>query len=166
MTVNMSALHNWHHEDYDVAKKHIWEQLGDISGMALFGRQVMVAVYQRPGEPTASGVYRGSANLQKNDWWEGKASLIIATGPSAFTGTDAYLAATYPDGVAPQIGDWVITNANSGIQMNIQGEGGQRIKYDDRHGEIHDSYPDAGWPVRIILDDSILMMVDAPAQVI
>jgi hypothetical protein len=166
MAANMAVLHNWKHESYDIAKQHILAQLGDITGMRVHGRQVMVAVYVRPGDLTAGGLVRGTTKEQMNDWWEGKASLIVAAGPSAFTGTQAYLDATYHGGIAPQIGDWVITNASAGIQMNVEGENAERIKYADRFGDKHDTYPQAGWPVRVILDDSIIMTVDAPAGVV
>lgn len=166
MVANMTVLHGWHHDDYDTAKRDIMRQLGDIRGHRLFGRQVMLAVYTRPGDMTASGLTRGRPSEQLNDWWEGKASLIISIGPSAFSGTPGYLEATYPDGVAPKVGDWVITNANAGIQMNVEGEGGERVKYQDRHGDWHDTYPERGWPCRVVMDDSILMTTDAPAGVV
>lgn len=166
MAGDVTLLHRWHHDNYDVAKKHIHQQLGDISDMRLTGRQVMVAVYVRPGGLSAGGLLQGTLKEQKNDWWEGKASLIIATGPSAFDGTDAYLKATFHQSIKPKVGDWVITNANAGIQMNISGEGSERVKSPDRRGDLMDTYEWDGWPCRVVLDDSIIMLVDAPHTVI
>ena len=164
MVANLANLHNWGHEDYDEAKRDIFAQLGRLD-LEIFGRQVLVGVYVRPAYNARSKLH-ATGDEQKKDWWENKVVLVLAHGPDAFTGDDGYMKANYPDGRRPRIGDWLFQNANQGMSMNFKGDGAERVKYEDRRGEMQDRYPDEGWPVRIVMDDSFLGRVMKPNQVI
>ena len=72
----------------------------------------------------------------------------------------------YGDKPAPKVGDWLMQNANSGLQMSICNDGAKRVKYEDRHGEKHDMYPGDGWPVRVMRDDDFIGRVGKPATVV
>jgi hypothetical protein len=160
-----SALHGWGHEDYEVAKDHIYRQLGSIDNLEVFGRQVLVAVYVRPAENKRTGL-SFTAKKQEADWYEGKVVLVIRAGPSAFSGDDSYIESMYGDQPPPQPGDWLFQNANTGIQFSFQGDGSERVKYEDRHGETHDMYPGDGWQVRIVMDDGFLGRIPRPTSVV
>ena len=158
-------LHGWGHEDYEIAKQHIAQQMGSMDGLEIFGRQVLVAVYTRPAENKRSGLHATAAEQQK-DWYEGKVVLIIAVGPEAFQGDDSWIKATYGKNGAPKPGDWLFQNANTGIQFSICGDGAVRVKYADRHDELHALYPGDGWPVRIVSDDGFLGRLVKPHTVV
>ena len=158
-----SALHKWGHEDYEVAKDHIWRQIGNLDSLEVFGRQVLVAVYTRPAYNERTKMYHVEAE-QRKDWWEGKVVLLLKLGPDAFSGTADYLQAQY-GGTVPKIGEWLFQNANSGIQFSLSNDG-ERITYEDRHGDKHNLYPSEGWPVRIVLDDQFLGRLVKPHTVV
>ena len=164
MSDTASKLHGWRHDDYEVAKEHIWQQLGSLDGLEVFGRQVLVGVYTRPAFNTRSGLMF-TEKEQRNDWYEGKVVLVLAHGPDAFKGTENWLKSTYP-GDAPKIGDWLFQNANTGIQFSFRGDGAQRVTYEDRRGEQQPVYPGDGWPVRIVNDDGFLGRLREPHSVV
>lgn len=165
MTDVASALHGWGHEDYDVAKEHIHRQLGNLDGLRVYGRQALVAVYVRPAFNARTGMHHTEKEQQK-DWYEGKVVLLLKTGPSAFVGDDSYMQATFSDGRPPKIGDWMFQNANSGIQISFQGDGHERVMYEDRRGDEHPLYPGEGWQVRMTLDDGFLGDLQRPTSVV
>lgn len=160
-----SALHKWGHEDYEVAKEHIWRQIGKLDELEIFGRQVLVAVYTRPAFNARTKMHHTEAD-QRKDWYEGKVGLVLAMGPDAFTGDDSYIKQTYGKAGAPVVGQWLFQNANTGIQFSICNDGAERVKYEDRHGEPHALYPGDGWPVRIVSDDGFLGRIVKPHSVV
>ena len=165
MTADVSALHNWGHEDYQDAKDHIFQQLGRLD-LEIFGRQVLVGVYTRPAYNQRSKL-TFTGREQEKDWIEGKVVLLLAHGPDAFQGDDGYLQATYGGAdKVPKIGDWLFQNASTGIQFSFKGDNAARVKYEDRRGELQDAYPSEGWPVRILLDDGFLGRVIRPTSVV
>lgn len=167
-----SYLHEWNHGDYEVAKDHIYKQLGDISGeIDVFGRKVLVAVYVRPSENPNTKVH-APPQLQMEDVIQGKTVLILMCGPSAFDGDDEYLASMYPGGKPPGPGEWVFLNSVEGTPMSIYGAGAERVTIEvpsRREGEAPDQvplYPFKGWQCRIIEDDSILGRIKTPNMVV
>lgn len=165
MTADMSRLHGWGHEDYEVAKEHIWRQLGSMDSLEVFGRQVLVGVYVRPVVNARTGI-TVTENEQKKDWYEGKVVLVLRCGPSAFSGDDGYIASMYGDKGVPGVNDWLFQNANTGIQFSFCGDGAERVMYEDRRGEPQQLYPSDGWQVRIVLDDGFLGRIPRPTSVV
>lgn len=165
MTDVASALHGWGHEDYEVAKDHIRRQLGSMDSLEIFGRQVLVAVYVRPAYNARAKLHH-TQKEQEKDWYEGKVVLVLRAGPSAFTGEDDYLFSMYGNQPAPRPGDWLFQNANTGIQFSFCGDGAERVKYEDRRGELNDLYPSDGWQVRIVIDDGFLGRIPKPTSVV
>ena len=166
MEVSYSRLHNWHHDDYETVKEHIYTQIGNLAEHRLFGRQVLCAVYIRPQRNPNTGL-EYTDRQQAEDITQGKTMLIIQVGPSAFTGEESYLLDTYgPDG-PPKVGDWVYSRANVGEPIHMCLEGAQRVTHKDRRDEIHDSYCfHDGWPCRVLLDDSLLGQTGKPHHVV
>lgn len=163
-----STLHRHHHADYEEAKRQILQAIGDISDEDLFGRQVLVAVYVRPELNPVTGLVSTMTTL-KEDWWQGKIVMVLKLGPDAFgqvTGEDSYFKATFGDKPPPQPGEWLMMNANAGLQTSFYGKGAARPKGKDRHGEMVDLYDWDGWPCRIVPDDSFLMRISTPHTVV
>ncbi len=163
-SVTYDHLHRWHHDDYAVAREHIFRQLGDISESMVFGHQVLCAVYVRPGR-TRSGL-EFTEDKQNEDIHVGKTMMIVQLGPSAFKGDPGYLADTYGESGPPKIGDWVAARSNAGEAMSMQGENAERVRHEDRRRDLQTTYPWDGWPCRIINDDALLMRVAKPHQVV
>ena len=163
-SVTYDHLHRWHHDDYAVAHEHILRQLGDISESMVFGRQVLCAVYVRPGRTRAGLEFTG--DKQNEDIHSGKTMMVLQLGPSAFSGDADYLHAMYGAYGPPKPGDWVAARANVGEAISIQGEDAERVKHEDRRGDLQDTYPWEGWPCRIVQDESLLMRVNKPHQVV
>lgn len=159
-------LHDWHHDDYDLAKDHIFKQLGDYSTeMEVFGRQVLVAVYVRPLVNPRTGL-SFTDNQQKEDIFQGKVGMVLMLGPDAFQGDPGYVEGTYGPKGAPQVGDWLFTNANTGMSLNITGKGAVRITEKDRRDDDVPQYPMAGWACRVIADDQFIGRVKNPHNVV
>lgn len=143
-----TSHHKPFYDDYTVAKMHILQAVGDLSELDLFGNQVLCAVFCRPNR-TAKGVYLPVKEI-KNDWWEHKVVLILKIGPDAFTGEDSYFRSTFGDRPPPQPGEWLFSNANAGIQINLAGDGCSRPQGVDHRGEPMDIFEWDGWPCRIM----------------
>jgi hypothetical protein len=163
-----SILHKYHHADYEVAKDHMRRQLGSLD-LLLFGRQVLVGIYIPP-------LFGGTSSLQISDKmqaenvYQGKIVLVLKTGPAAFGALDdeSYRAALYGDEAGvPKIGDWLMVNAVAGEPTNFCGPGAETIFAENRRGDPEKVYHwEAGWPCRIIMDDSFIGRVTNPHNVV
>ena len=160
----ISRHHRPFYSDYDAAKMHILQAVGDLTDFEVFGRGVLCAVFCRPNV-TPGGIYIPVKEI-KEDWWQHKAALILKTGPDAFSGDDTYLRAMFGAAPKPEGGDWVFSNASSGIQMNVMGDGASRPRGKDHRGEEMDIFEWDGWPCRIIGDENFLGRVVMPHSVV
>jgi hypothetical protein len=159
----LTRHHRPFYDDYEVAKAHILQALGDISETDIFGRNVLVGVFCRPNR-TPNGVYLPVTEMRE-DWWQHKVVLVLLKGPEAFEGADSWLKAKFP-GEPPKPGDWLFAPANAGIQINLHGDGGTRPQGIDHRGEVMDMFQWDGWPCRIIPDDQFLGRLTKPHSVI
>jgi hypothetical protein len=163
-TANVTALHGWHHDDYDEAIQQIKTHLGDISDLEVFGRQVVVAVYVRPSK-NAAGIYQ-TAKAQQEDFWQGKAVLVLKCGPDAFSGSEEYARAMFGDKPPPQPDDWVFLRASDGMPINLCGDDAKRVQGKTFGGEMVDIFPWDGWPCRIVSDESIIGRINKPHSLV
>lgn len=170
-TEGISRHHRPSFDNYEIAKAHVFQALGDIhgvEGLRLFGKEVCVAVFCRPNvlRLDKDKVLYLPIKEQKEDWWQHKVALIVATGPSAFKGDDSYMEAQFGEYGPPKIGDWVFCNASNGIAVNLCGENASRPQGLDGLGRTIDIYEWDGWPCRIISDDQFLGMIGLPHQIV
>ncbi len=100
--------------DVDPAQK-IMENLGDYSGVELFGNQVLVAVYIRP-QKTKSGIYI-TDKMVDEDRFQGKVGLLVAAGPQAFTASSD----EWFENVEVNPGDWLVFRPSDGWSINVNG---------------------------------------------
>ena len=63
-------------------KQDILDRVGDISGVEVFGSDVLVALYIRP-EKTRGGIILADSTREE-DRWQGKVGLILKMGATAF----------------------------------------------------------------------------------
>jgi len=160
-----TRLHKHGHDDYEVAKQHIHQMIGDFTEIEIFGRQVLVAVYVRPNRNPVTGLFM-TTKEQKEDIWQGKAVLVLKCGPDAFQGDDGYVASTFGPGGAPKPGDWLFAAQQSGFPVSLSGDGAARVKAKDHRDEEMDVYEWDGWPCRIVPDDNFIGRLTNPTGVV
>ena len=98
----------------DPAQK-IMKNLGDYSGVELFGNQVLVAVYIRP-QKTKSGIYI-TDKMVDEDRFQGKVGLLVVAGPQAFTASSD----EWFENVEVNPGDWLVFRPSDGWSINVNG---------------------------------------------
>jgi hypothetical protein len=182
---SVSRHHRPFYDDYDEAKAHIAQAIGDISEFEVFGNNVVIAVFCRPDimkvkmtDGSDGAVYLPVKEI-KEDWWQHKAGMIIKLGPNAFRGDDSYYDAKFGlfdrDGELikdsgrarrPQIGEWIFANASSGVQISLRGEGASRPQGIDRARQPMDLFEWDGWPCRIIGDDTFYGRITKPHGIV
>ena len=129
MTKPLKMVH-----DTDPAQE-ILQKVGDLEGFELFGNQVLLAIYKRP-EKTKSGLYLADSTRQEDEY-QGKAGLVLATGPSAFVSDSHYDFR----GQKVERGDWVAVFVSDGRKIMI-GEQLCRI-IEDQYIRLKIPAPDA-----------------------
>lgn len=164
--LSYTRLHDYHHDDYDVVKEHIFQQVGDLNQIRVFRRFVLCAVYIRPILNPRNGL-SCTPKAQAEDVAQGKTMLIIKAGPEAFNDPEENRWA-YGDDGAPKVGDWVFAGASTGTSLHVCMDGAKIVTYEDRHGETHPAYEafEKGWPCRLLHDDSLIGALAAPHQVV
>lgn len=105
----MPAIAMAHDED---PAKILLEQVGDLSQVEVYNNQVLVAIYMRSGK-TKGGVYTGPGT-EKEDEYQGKAMLVLKTGPTAFVTDDKWFT-----GGGPKPGDWIIARPGDTWQLSL-----------------------------------------------
>lgn len=191
-------LHEHHHENYDDARAEIARMIGDISEHELFGRKVLLALYMRP--ETMTTVKNGRpvkviipVKTRREDIYQGTVCMVLAHGPDAFAGDEAYLLQRYGKKGPPKVGDWIFIEAQQGSSFSIEGEGAEAVyvlsdeqktdangnplfdadgkpiykpEVDPQNGRDQTMYEwGKGWPVRVVDDEAILGRVTKPHQV-
>ncbi len=95
-------------------KVELLKKLGDITGFKVYNNQVAVCIYERPKQ-TKGGILLTDAQRDE-DRYQGKAALIIMTGPVAFASANGY----FTDG-GPAVGDWIAIRPSDGWPIQING---------------------------------------------
>lgn len=101
--------------DNDPAKD-IFDKVGNLDALTIFGNYVLVGVYMRP-EKTKSGIILVD-ETRGEDANQGKAAVVLKKGPSAFV-SDANYDFKETD---VKIGDWVAIFVSDGRKIVIHGQ--------------------------------------------
>jgi len=121
-------------------RQALLEKVGDVSGVKLYGSDVLVAIYMRP-EKTKSGIIL-TDNMRGEDAYQGKVGLMIGMGPTAYLDDEGNKFRNI------NIGDWGAFRASDGFPITLNTGGGVTSK-------------DAVL-CRIITDINIRMTVSSP----
>jgi hypothetical protein len=169
--------HRPFYDDYDTAKQHIYEALGEAVDTEMFDANVLCAVFCRPNI-TPNGIYLPVKEIRE-DWYQHKVVLILNLGPDAFRGDPGYLDSRFglrdADGEiivgtgkerSPRPGEWLFASASAGIQTSLAGDDGRRPQGIDHRGEPMDIFEWDGWPCRIIPHDAFYGRISKPHQVV
>ena len=92
----------------------ILEKIGKLDDFSVYNNMCLVAVYERP-EQTKGGILL-TQTQRAEDKYQGKAALIVKTGPVAFEAANGYLT----EG-GPAVGDWIAIRPSDGWPIQING---------------------------------------------
>lgn len=92
-------------------RKEILDRVGDLSGVDVFGSDVLVAIYKRP-ERTKTGIILADSTREE-DRYQGKVFLILKLGPTAFVDDEGN---KFRD---IQEGDWVVARTSDGWAVTL-----------------------------------------------
>ena len=137
----MPALAMWHDTD---PKQAILDRVGDLSGIEVFGSDVLVAIYRRP-EKTKSGIILADTT-RSEDRWQSKCFLVLKLGPTAYMDDDGNRFRDIKEG------DWIVFRPSDGWRVTLNTLQGNYSKED-----IVDC--------RIVSDASVRMRVFDPDSI-
>lgn len=95
-------------------REAILAKVGDISGVELFGTDVLVAIYERPNR-TKSGLYLSDKTLEE-DVHQGKLGLIVKMGPKAFVDDDSV---QFSEAERCEVGQFVFFRPSDGWRVTL-----------------------------------------------
>ena len=104
----MPALAMFHDKD---PKDALLEKVGDISGVDIFGSDILVAIYRRP-EKTKSGLYLADTT-RSEDRWQSKCFLVLKMGPTAYMDAEGNKFRDIKEG------DWVVARCSDGWEITL-----------------------------------------------
>jgi len=142
----------------------IRRSVGDLSGIEVFGQQILVGIYLR-GETTQGGIIM--PGLQKEDLYQGKVVLILKMGPTATSVMERDHDMKHlpnPWGARPpRVGDWVFHSASQAFDLNVKGEG---AKTSPAIAKDFPAIRDKGWPCRLVYAADLYGRVDDPLMLV
>jgi co-chaperonin GroES (HSP10) len=97
-----------HEED---PREVILKKVGDLSGVEIFGSDILLAIYKRP-EKTRSGIIL-TDTTRNEDVHQGKVALVIKMGPFAYVDDDGK---KFRD---IKVGDWVVIRPSDGWRVTL-----------------------------------------------
>jgi co-chaperonin GroES (HSP10) len=92
-------------------REAILKKVGDLSGIEIFGNDILVAIYKRP-EKTKSGLIL-TANTLNEDVHQGKVGLILKMGPTSYVDDDGNRFRDIKEG------DWVVFRPSDGWRVTL-----------------------------------------------
>lgn len=92
-------------------KQALLDKVGDISGVEVFGNDILVATYRRP-EKTKSGLILVDTTREE-DRYQGKVFLVLKMGPTAYIDEDGEKFRDISEG------DWVVARPSDGWALTL-----------------------------------------------
>ena len=104
----MPAVAMLHEED---PREAILKKVGDLSGVHIYGGDMLVATYKRP-EKTRSGIIL-TDNSRDEDKHQGKVGLVVKMGPTCYLDENGD---KFRD---INVGDWVVFHPSDGWRVTL-----------------------------------------------
>jgi co-chaperonin GroES (HSP10) len=92
-------------------REEILSRVGDLSGIDVFGNDILCATYMRPSK-TKSGIILAD-QTKGEDIWQGKVFLVLKIGPTAFVDDSGNKFRDISEG------DWVVARNSDGWQVTL-----------------------------------------------
>ena len=125
-------------------KQEILDRVGDLSGVEVFGGDVLAAIYKRP-EKTRSGIILADTTRDE-DRFQGKVFLVLKLGPTAYLDDEGNKFRDIKEG------DWVVARASDGWACTLNSANGVTTR-------------DAAIDCRVITDINIRLRVASPDSI-
>ena len=122
-------------------REEILQKVGDLSGVEVFGSDILVAIYKRP-QKTRSGIILADTTRDE-DRFQGKVFLVLKLGPTAYLDDEGNKFRNIKEG------DWVVGRASDGWACTLNSASGATTR-------------DAAIDCRVITDINIRMCVSTP----
>lgn len=94
--------------------KKIFERVGDLSGVKVFGNRILVAKYER-ATVGYSGRLVAAAQTNMEDRYQGKVGLVLKVGTVAFVDDDV----NKFHGDSVKVGDWIFYSYGDGTDVDV-----------------------------------------------
>ena len=114
----------------------IINKIGDLSEFEIPLNKVLIGIYMRPSK-TKGGIELPD-NYRDEDFFQGKAGLVLKKGPLAFQDDDVIKF----NGFNPDVGDWVAFKPSNGLKIDIRDKEGHCILLKDTQIELIIPAPD------------------------
>jgi len=122
-------------------REEILQKVGDLSGVEVFGSDILVAIYKRP-QKTRSGIILADTTRDE-DKFQGKVFLVLKLGPTAYLDDEGNKFRDIKEG------DWVVSRASDGWACTLNSSSGVTSR-------------DAAIDCRIITDINVRLRVSSP----
>jgi len=122
-------------------REEILRKVGDLSGVDVFGGDVLCAIYKRP-ERTKSGIILADSTRDE-DRFQGKVFLVLKLGPTAYLDDEGNKFRDIKEG------DWIVARASDGWACTLNSANGSTTR-------------DSAIDCRIITDINIRLRVSSP----
>lgn len=122
-------------------KQEILDRVGDLSGVDVFGSDILCAIYKRP-EKTKSGIYLTDTQRDE-DRYQGKVFLVLKMGPTAYLDENGEKFRDIKEG------DWIVARSSDGWACTLNSAYGITSR-------------DSAIDCRIITDINVRLRVSGP----
>lgn len=154
---SMKVLHSATPDYVKELKKEILAAVGDMSGIEVWGQEVLVAPYMTSAT-TASGFWVGE-KAQNEDKWQAKSFLVLKLG-------DKVEAAAKSNGTkVPKVGDWYYGFPSEHDMLSICGPGSKNAVIITPNKVEVPKREFSGWPCRLVLVKDIRGRTERPQDV-
>ena len=122
-------------------REEILQKVGDLSGVEVFGNDILVAIYKRP-QKTKSGIILADTTRDE-DRYQGKVFLVLKLGPTAYIDDEGSKFRDIKEG------DWVVGRTSDGWAVTLNSTAGNTSR-------------ESAIDCRVITDINIRMRVSSP----
>lgn len=137
----MAVMHDVPAEYPAELKKEIFQAIGDIDHIDVWGEEILVAPYAQP--LMQRGIIRpGTEN--EEDKWQSKSFLVLKVGDGVEKAAKAH------GKKVPIVGAWYYGNVQEHWMLNVRGVGAKGHKLPGA-SEFYRPWGNGGWPCRQVL---------------
>lgn len=150
----MKVLHNVDPKCLPDLEAEIKAAVGDLSGIGVFGQEILVAPFLHP-PMSKGGIYTGASESVYDDKWQSKTFMILKLGD------DVEQTAKARKKHVPVAGKWYWGFPTEHRHISIMGKGGKNRE--PINGNPYRMFD--GWPCRTVLLADIMGPVERPWEV-
>lgn len=151
----MAVLHDVHQEYLKDLESEIMDAVGDMSGIVLWGQEILVAPFHQPTIRKSGIIMAGNDPQAIDDKWQSKTFMVLKLGATAEA------AAKKAGKPIPVVGKWYFGAPESHKHMSVMGRGSKNRP--PVNGQPYRAFK--GWPCRLVLVGDIDGGITRPWEV-